>query len=388
MVVNNSIESSPFRRVTAVVSTDLSTFHTISPVYFSNSFHIYTPGKQFRLWVRWGYGAIKEYKNADYRWRCGFFAFSVLIWGPLNLGYHAICLSFQIDCDIIVLETQKSKDTCGWMSKCPNGSKTFKGVIHLLNLTSSGYRSKAGDCVLMRHADSSKPSYVAKVEKLESDAEGSKVKVHIQWYYRPEESIGGRREFHGIKEVFLSDHHDVQSADTIEGRCTVHTFKSYSKLDVVGNEEYFCRFEYNSSTGAFNPDRVAVYVLEKLYKARCGREDGVGSIIMSPTRELADQTFGVLKSVGKHHGLSVGLLIGGNEYDEEEDLVNGMNILICTPGRLLKHMDTTPNFDCSELQAKIEGIPEIGHNSAEEEAFRGHAPLRSRLKAPKWHYRK
>ncbi|KAL4557336.1 hypothetical protein LXL04_035511 [Taraxacum kok-saghyz] len=59
------------------------------------------PTPSYYLWVRWGYGAIKEDKNADYRWRCGFFAFSVLIWGPLNLGYHAICLSFQIDCDII-----------------------------------------------------------------------------------------------------------------------------------------------------------------------------------------------------------------------------------------------------------------------------------------------
>ncbi|MBA0667223.1 hypothetical protein Goklo_000340, partial [Gossypium klotzschianum] len=80
-----------------------------------------------------------------------------------------------------------------------------------------------------------------------------------RWYYRPEESIGGRRQFHGSKELFLSDHYDVQSADTIEGKCTVHSFKSYTKLDSVGNDDFFCRFEYNSSTGAFNPDRVAVY---------------------------------------------------------------------------------------------------------------------------------
>ena len=74
---------------------------------------------------------------------------------------------------------------------------------------------------------------------------------------------------------------------------------------------------------------------------------------MSPTRELVDHLFGVLKSVGKHHGFTAGLLIGGNEYDEEKDLVNVLNILICTPGRLLKHMDTTPNFDCSQLQVKF-----------------------------------
>ncbi|KAL0422799.1 UNVERIFIED_CONTAM: Chromatin remodeling protein EBS [Sesamum latifolium] len=118
---------------------------------------------------------------------------------------------------------------------------------------------RPGDCVLMRPSDASKPSYVARVEKIEADSRGANVRVHVRWYYRPEESIGGRRQFHGSKEVFLSDHFDIQSADTIEGKCTVHSFKSYTKLDAVGNDDFFCRFEYNSSTGAFNPDRVAVY---------------------------------------------------------------------------------------------------------------------------------
>ncbi|MBA0549590.1 hypothetical protein Goshw_020975 [Gossypium schwendimanii] len=111
----------------------------------------------------------------------------------------------------------------------------------------------------MRPAERSKPQYVARIERIEADARGGNVKVHVRWYYRPEESIGGRRQFHGSKEVFLSDHYDVQSADTIEAKCTVHSFKSYTKLDAVGNDDFFCRFEYNSATGAFNPDRVAVY---------------------------------------------------------------------------------------------------------------------------------
>ncbi|XP_039046325.1 chromatin remodeling protein SHL-like isoform X2 [Hibiscus syriacus] len=118
---------------------------------------------------------------------------------------------------------------------------------------------KPGDCVLMRPAERSNPQYVARIEWIEADVRGGNVKVHVRWYYRPEESVGGRRQFHGSKEVFLSDHYDLQSVDTIEGKCTVHSFKSYTKLDAVGNEDYFCRFEYNSCTGAFNPDRVAVY---------------------------------------------------------------------------------------------------------------------------------
>ena len=114
-----------------------------------------------------------------------------------------------------------------------------------------------GDCVLMRPSDTTKPPYVARVEKIESDSRNN-VKVRVRWYYRPEESIGGRRQFHGAKELFLSDHYDIQSAHTIEGKCVVHSFKNYTKLENVGAEDYYCRFEYKAATGAFTPDRVAV----------------------------------------------------------------------------------------------------------------------------------
>ena len=111
----------------------------------------------------------------------------------------------------------------------------------------------------MRGQDPEKPPYVAKIEKIEADNRNN-TKVRVRWYYRPEESMGGRRQFHGAKELFLSDHYDMQSADTIEGKCTVHTFKNYTKLESVGTDDYFCRFEYKASTGGFTPDRVAVYV--------------------------------------------------------------------------------------------------------------------------------
>nr|GEW33979.1 chromatin remodeling protein EBS-like [Tanacetum cinerariifolium] len=110
----------------------------------------------------------------------------------------------------------------------------------------------------MRPFDSDKPPYVDRVEKLKADHRNN-VKVKARWYYRPEDSISGRRQFHGVKELFLSDHYDTQSAHTIEGKCIVHSFKNYTKLDNDGTEDYFCRFEYKAATGRFTPDRVAVY---------------------------------------------------------------------------------------------------------------------------------
>ncbi|RKP22474.1 P-loop containing nucleoside triphosphate hydrolase protein, partial [Syncephalis pseudoplumigaleata] len=34
-------------------------------------------------------------------------------------------------------------------------------------------------------------------------------------------------------------------------------------------------------------------------------------------------------------------------------LITRMNILVCTPGRLLQHMDQTPNFDCTQLRILV-----------------------------------
>ncbi|KAF3443633.1 hypothetical protein FNV43_RR13323 [Rhamnella rubrinervis] len=109
-----------------------------------------------------------------------------------------------------------------------------------------------------------------------------------------------------------------------------------------------------AKTGSGKTLAFVIPVLEKLYRERWGPEDGVGCIIISPTRELAGQLFDVLKSVGKHHNFSAGLLIGGRkDVDVEKQSVGELNILVCTPGRLLQHMDETPNFDCSQLQVLV-----------------------------------
>lgn len=94
-------------------------------------------------------------------------------------------------------------------------------------------------------------------------------------------------------------------------------------------------------------------ILEKLYRSRWDVEDGLGALVISPTRELALQIFEVLRSLGKMHSFSAGLVIGGKNFKEEQYRLIRMNILICTPGRLLQHMEQTPNFDPSNLQILV-----------------------------------
>jgi ATP-dependent RNA helicase DDX10/DBP4 len=81
--------------------------------------------------------------------------------------------------------------------------------------------------------------------------------------------------------------------------------------------------------------------------------DGLGAIVLSPTRELAIQTFNALRSIGGHHTFSAGLVIGGKSLKDEQDRLSRMNILIATPGRLLQHLDSTVGLDPSGVKCLV-----------------------------------
>ncbi|KAI8832716.1 P-loop containing nucleoside triphosphate hydrolase protein [Chytridium lagenaria] len=108
-----------------------------------------------------------------------------------------------------------------------------------------------------------------------------------------------------------------------------------------------------AKTGSGKTLAFLIPVLEKLYRSKWTSFDGVGALIISPTRELAVQIFEVLRKVGRFHSFSAGLLIGGKDLVQEQERVNKMNILVCTPGRLLQHMDQTPDFSCDSLEILV-----------------------------------
>lgn len=71
--------------------------------------------------------------------------------------------------------------------------------------------------------------------------------------------------------------------------------------------------------------------------------NGTGAIVVSPTRELALQIFGVARELMKNHSQTYGIVIGGaNRRAEAEKLSKGVNLIIATPGRLLDHLMNTP----------------------------------------------
>ncbi|ORE03375.1 DEAD-domain-containing protein, partial [Rhizopus microsporus var. microsporus] len=108
-----------------------------------------------------------------------------------------------------------------------------------------------------------------------------------------------------------------------------------------------------AKTGSGKTLSFLIPVLEILFRQQWNSADGLGALIISPTRELAVQIFEVLKKIGKNHTFSAGLIIGGKEFKVEQERISRMNILVCTPGRLLQHMDQSAGFICDNLQILV-----------------------------------
>ncbi|CAG8703280.1 23206_t:CDS:10 [Rhizophagus irregularis] len=108
-----------------------------------------------------------------------------------------------------------------------------------------------------------------------------------------------------------------------------------------------------AKTGSGKTLAFLIPVIESLYRKSWTQLDGLGALVIAPTRELAIQIFEVLRKIGRKHSLSAGLVIGGKNVDVEQERINRMNILICTPGRLLQHMDQTANFKCDNIQVLV-----------------------------------
>jgi ATP-dependent RNA helicase RhlE len=83
--------------------------------------------------------------------------------------------------------------------------------------------------------------------------------------------------------------------------------------------------------------KTAAFVLPIAEKLLHGK--GLRGLIVCPTREIALQTKAFLDLFGKHHKLFTVCVIGGVSMGPQiKDLKKGADIVVCTPGRLVDHM--------------------------------------------------
>jgi ATP-dependent RNA helicase DDX18/HAS1 len=120
-----------------------------------------------------------------------------------------------------------------------------------------------------------------------------------------------------------------------------------------------------AKTGSGKTLAFLIPAIEMLSALRFKPRNGTGVIVVSPTRELALQIFGVARELMTYHSQTYGILMGGaNRRAEAEKLGKGINLIIATPGRLLDHLQNTQGFVFKNLKALVideaDRILEIG----------------------------
>jgi ATP-dependent RNA helicase DDX18/HAS1 len=111
-----------------------------------------------------------------------------------------------------------------------------------------------------------------------------------------------------------------------------------------------------AKTGSGKTLAFLIPIIELLNRVQFTRKQGTGAIVISPTRELSLQIYGVLRDIIEEaqypqtHGLIMG---GANRKAEADKLVKGVNILVATPGRLHDHLANTRGFNYQRLQMLV-----------------------------------
>jgi ATP-dependent RNA helicase DDX18/HAS1 len=109
-----------------------------------------------------------------------------------------------------------------------------------------------------------------------------------------------------------------------------------------------------AKTGSGKTLAFLIPAVEMLSSLRFKPRNGTGVIVVSPTRELALQIFGVARELMENHSQTFGIVIGGaNRRAEAEKLAKGVNLLVATPGRLLDHLQNTKDFVVKNLRTLV-----------------------------------
>jgi len=152
--------------------------------------------------------------------------------------------------------------------------------------------------------------------------------------------------------------------ESLEGKVSTHTLKAIKEMGYTHMTEIQAQsippllegrdILAAARTGSGKTLGFLIPAIELIYKLKFMPRNGTGVMILSPTRELAMQTFGVLRELMQFHSHTFGLIMGGaDRKTEAAKLSKGVNILVATPGRLLDHMQNCPDFVFKNVQCLV-----------------------------------
>ncbi|CRG95703.1 DEAD/DEAH box ATP-dependent RNA helicase, putative [Plasmodium gallinaceum] len=113
-----------------------------------------------------------------------------------------------------------------------------------------------------------------------------------------------------------------------------------------------------AQTGTGKTLCFCIPLVEKMYRNSIDCYNKIlGGLIITPTRELVFQIFEVLNMLNKYHKLNICCVIGGKNEEKEKSVFSYANIIVCTTGRLLYHLEN--NYFCNLDYLSVFIIDEI-----------------------------
>src|SRR5437764_1564891 len=128
------------------------------------------------------------------------------------------------------------------------------------------------------------------------------------------------------------------------------------------------------ATAQTGTGKTAAFLLPILHDLLGLRRGTTQALIITPTRELAQQIDDVCLALAYHTPLRVGLLVGGAAMSPQEKALRaGVELLVATPGRLLDHM--------RQNQARFDGLHTLVLDEADRMLDMGFLPDLKRIVA-------
>ncbi|ELP90559.1 DEAD box ATP-dependent RNA helicase, putative [Entamoeba invadens IP1] len=104
-----------------------------------------------------------------------------------------------------------------------------------------------------------------------------------------------------------------------------------------------------AKTGSGKTLSYLIPLIEYMYRSQWFERGGLCALVMAPTRELAQQIFDVYSKIAGDK-YNAALITGGKDEKLEAKALYQTNFLVCTPGRLLYHLENTPKFNVTPLR--------------------------------------
>eukprot|EP01062_Namystynia_karyoxenos_P032456 TRINITY_DN23946_c0_g1_i1.p1 TRINITY_DN23946_c0_g1~~TRINITY_DN23946_c0_g1_i1.p1 ORF type:complete len:777 (+),score=302.60 TRINITY_DN23946_c0_g1_i1:91-2331(+) len=153
----------------------------------------------------------------------------------------------------------------------------------------------------------------------------------------------------------LSINSRLREALTLQGFSRLTSVQQQAMGPMLGAGDVLIKSETGSGKTLAYVLPIAERILSWTAQNRISRDYGTIALTLTPTRELAEQSYGVLRrTLQKCPFIVPGCIMGGEQRKKEKARLRaGVHWLVATVGRLVDHLRTTQSFDCSKLKYVI-----------------------------------